>query len=165
MQVNIPAGVEDGTRIRLAGEGEAGLRGAPQGDLYIFLSVQPHRIFVRDGAHIHCKVPIPMTVAALGGQIEVPTVDGGRARVAIPAGTQSGAQFRLRAKGMSQLRSAVRGDMLIEAHIETPVNLSKRQQEILREFEAAGTKGKPTSPESEGFFSKVREFWGDLTEK
>lgn len=165
LQVNIPPGVEDGTRIRLAGEGEAGLRGAPQGDLYIFLSVQPHRIFQRDAAHIHCKVPIPMTVAALGGQIEVPTVDGGRARVAIPQGTQSGAQFRLRGKGMSQLRSTQRGDMFIEAHIETPVNLSKRQQELLREFDEAGTKGKSTSPESEGFFAKVREFWDGLTEK
>ena len=165
LQVNIPAGVEDGTRIRLAGEGEAGLRGAPQGDLYIFLSVQPHRIFQRDGQHIHCKVPIPMTTAALGGQIEVPTVDGGRARVAIPQGTQSGAQFRLRGKGMSQLRSGHRGDMFIEAAIETPVNLSKRQHDLLREFEEAGTKGKPTSPESEGFFAKVREFWDDLTEK
>jgi molecular chaperone DnaJ len=165
LQVNIPPGVEEGTRIRLAGEGEAGLRGAPQGDLYIFLSVQPHRIFQRDGAHIHCKVPIPMTTAALGGQIEVPTVDGGRARVAIPQGTQSGAQFRLRGKGMSQLRTAHRGDMFIEAHVETPVNLSKRQQELLDEFEAAGTKGKPISPESEGFFARVREFWDGLTEK
>ena len=165
LQVNIPPGVEEGTRIRLAGEGEAGLRGAPQGDLYIFLSVQPHRLFQRDGAHIHCKVPIPMITAALGGQIEVPTVDGGRARVAIPAGTQSGAQFRLRGKGMSVLRSSQRGDMMIEASIETPVNLSKRQQELLHEFEAAGTKGKPISPESEGFFAKVREFWDDLTEK
>jgi len=127
--------------------------------------VQPHRIFQRDGQHIHCKVPIPMTTAALGGQIEVPTVDGGRARVAIPQGTQSGAQFRLRGKGMSQLRSGHRGDMFIEAAIETPVNLSKRQHDLLREFEEAGTKGKPTSPESEGFFAKVREFWDDLTEK
>jgi molecular chaperone DnaJ len=165
LQVNIPAGVEEGTRIRLAGEGEAGLRGAPAGDLYIFLAIQPHRLFQRDGANIFCKVPLPMTTAALGGQIEVPTVDGGRARVSIPAGTQSGAQFRLRGKGMSVLRSQSRGDMFIEAAVETPVNLTKRQQELLKEFEEAGPKGRSTSPESEGFFAKVREFWDDLTEK
>ncbi len=163
LQVNIPAGVEEGTRIRLAGEGEAGLRGAPHGDLYIFLAIQPHHLFQRDAANIFCKVPLPMTTAALGGQIEVPTVDGGRARVTIPAGTQSGAQFRLRGKGMSVLRSPSRGDMFIEAAVETPVNLSKRQQELLKEFDEAGAKGKSTSPESEGFFSKVKEFWDGLT--
>jgi len=165
LQVNIPAGVEEGTRIRLASEGEAGLRGAPPGDLYIFLAIQPHHLFLRDGANIYCKVPLPMTTAALGGQIEVPTVDGGRARVTIPAGTQSGAQFRLRGKGMSVLRSPSRGDMFIEAAVETPVNLSRRQQELLREFDEAGAKGKSTSPESEGFFTKVKEFWDGLTEK
>ncbi|MBL8706277.1 MAG: molecular chaperone DnaJ [Rhodospirillales bacterium] len=165
LQVNIPAGVEEGTRIRLAGEGEAGLRGAPAGDLYIFLAIQPHHLFQRDGANIFCKVPLPMTTAALGGQVEVPTVDGGRAKVTIPAGTQSGAQFRLRGKGMSVLRAQSRGDMFIEAAVETPVNLSKRQQELLREFDEAGSKGKSTSPESEGFFSKVKEFWDGLTEK
>lgn len=165
LQVNIPAGVEEGTRIRLAGEGEAGLRGAPPGDLYIFLAIKPHRLFQRDGANIFCKVPIPMTTAALGGHIEVPTVDGGRARVNIPEGTQSSAQFRLRGKGMSVLRSAARGDMFIEAAVETPVNLTKRQQELLREFEEASPKGRSTSPESEGFFAKVKEFWDDLTEK
>jgi molecular chaperone DnaJ len=163
LQVNIPAGVEEGTRIRLAGEGEAGLRGAPPGDLYIFLAIQPHHLFQRDGANIFCKVPLPMTTAALGGQIEVPTVDGGRARVTIPSGTQSGAQFRLRGKGMSVLRAQNRGDMFIEAAVETPVNLSKRQQELLKEFDEAGSKGKSTSPESEGFFSKVKEFWDGLT--
>jgi len=163
LQVNIPAGVEEGTRIRLAGEGEAGLRGAPPGDLYIFLAIQPHHLFQRDGANIFCKVPLPMTTAALGGQVEVPTVDGGRAKVTIPAGTQAGAQFRLRGKGMSVLRSQSRGDMFIEAAVETPVNLSKRQQELLREFDEAGAKGKSTSPESEGFFSKVKEFWDGLT--
>lgn len=163
LQVNIPAGVEEGTRIRLAGEGEAGLRGAPPGDLYIFLAIQPHHLFQRDGANIFCKVPLPMTTAALGGQVEVPTVDGGRAKVTIPAGTQAGAQFRLRGKGMSVLRSQSRGDMFIEAAVETPVNLSKRQQELLREFDEAGSKGKSTSPESEGFFSKVKEFWDGLT--
>jgi len=161
LSVNIPAGVEEGTRIRLAGEGEAGLRGSAPGDLYIFLSVTPHRLFQRDGANVHCRVPIPMTTASLGGQIEVPTIDGSRARVTIPAGTQSGHQFRLKSKGMSVLRSPARGDMYIEAVVETPVNLNKRQQELLREFEAAGG-GAKTSPESEGFFARVREFWDDL---
>ncbi|HLY54501.1 MAG TPA: molecular chaperone DnaJ [Stellaceae bacterium] len=163
LSVNIPAGVEDGTRIRLAGEGEAGLRGSAPGDLYIFLSVAPHRLFLRDGANLHCRVPIPMTAAALGGQIEVPAIDGSRARVTIPPGTQTGHQFRLRGKGMSVLRSAQRGDMYIEAGIETPVNLTRRQQELLREFEAEGEEGR-TSPESTGFFARVKEFWQDLKE-
>jgi len=161
LSVNIPAGVEEGTRIRLAGEGEAGIRGSQPGDLYIFLSVTPHRIFQRDAANIHCRVPIPMTTASLGGQIEVPTIDGARARVTIPPGTQSGHQFRLKSKGMSVLRSPARGDMYIEAVVETPVNLTKRQQELLREFEGEGG-GAKTSPESEGFFARVREFWDDL---
>ncbi len=161
LSVNIPAGVEDGTRIRLAGEGEAGLRGSAPGDLYIFLSVSPHRLFQRDGANIHCRVPIPMTTAALGGSLEVPTIDGVRGKVTIPPGTQSGHQFRLKGKGMSVLRSPARGDMYIEAVIETPVALNKRQQELLKEFERAGDKDK-TSPESEGFFARVKEFWEDL---
>jgi len=163
LSVNIPAGVEDGTRIRLGGEGEAGVRGALAGDLYMFISVTPHRIFQRDGANIYCRVPIPFTTAALGGTIEVPSVDGSRARVTVPAGTQSGHQFRLRSKGMTVLRSAARGDMFIEATVETPVNLNKRQQELLREFEKAGEAGK-THPESEGFFAKVKEFFEDLRE-
>ncbi|HLI10141.1 MAG TPA: molecular chaperone DnaJ [Alphaproteobacteria bacterium] len=163
LSVSIPAGVEDGTRIRLAGEGEAGLRGAPAGDLYIFLSIKPHLFFRRDGANIFCRVPIPMTTAALGGTIEVPAVDGTRARVNVPAGTQTSHQFRLRGKGMSVLRSNGRGDMYIEAVVETPVNLSKRQRDLLREFEEAGG-GKSNSPESAGFFAKVRELWDDLTE-
>ncbi len=161
LNVNIPAGVEDGTRIRLSGEGEAGLRGGPAGDLYIFLSCQPHRIFRRDGANLHLRVPLAMTTAALGGTIEVPTIDEGRARVSIPAGTQSGHQFRLKGKGMSVLRSTSRGDMYVQIQIETPVNLSKRQQELLREFEKSGGK-KSHSPESEGFFSRVKELWEDL---
>jgi len=161
LSVTIPPGVEDGTRIRLAGEGEAGLRGSSAGDLYIFLSVSPHKLFQRDGANVHCRVPIPMTTAALGGQVEVPTIDGSRARVTIPAGTQSGHQFRLRAKGMSVLRSPARGDMYIEAVVETPRNLTKHQQDLLREFEKVGETAK-TSPDSEGFFARVREFWDDL---
>jgi len=163
LSVAIPAGVEDGTRIRLAGEGEAGLRGAPPGDLYIFVSIAPHRFFQRDAANIYCRVPIPMTTATLGGAIEVPAVDGSRAKVSVPAGTQTGHQFRLRGKGMSVLRSPARGDMYIEVVVETPVNLTKRQQELLREFEGAGT-AKDHSPQSEGFFAKVRELWADLRE-
>ena len=163
LSVNIPAGVEDGIRMRLAGEGEVGVRGAAAGDLFVFISVTPHRIFQRDGGHIHCRVPLPMTTAALGGTIEVPTVDGGRTRVTVPAGTQSGHQFRLRSKGMTVLRSAARGDMFIEAVVETPVNLSKRQQELLREFEKEG-ENRRTHPESEGFFARVKEFFEDLRE-
>jgi molecular chaperone DnaJ len=160
LNVNIPAGVEDGTRIRLAGEGEAGLRGAPPGDLYIFLGISPHSYFQRDGADIHCRVPIAMTTAALGGVIEVPSIDGTRARVTVPAGTQTGHQFRLRGKGMSVLRSNQRGDLFIEAIVETPVNLTKQQQELLRQFEKGGSAD--TSPESAGFFAKVKELWADL---
>jgi molecular chaperone DnaJ len=163
LSVNIPPGVEDGTRIRLSGEGEVGAHGAAPGDLYIFISISQHPIFQRDGANIYCRVPIPITSAALGGTIEVPTVEGVRARVTVPAGTQSGHQFRLRGKGMSVLRSNVRGDMFIEAIVETPVNLTKRQQELLREFEKEGENRK-TSPQSEGFFARVREFFEDLRE-
>ena len=163
LQVNIPAGVEDGTRIRLASEGEAGLRGSPPGDLYIFLSIAQHRFFHRDGAEIYCKVPIPMTKAALGGSVEVPSIDGGRARVTIAPGAQTGQQFRLRGKGMSVMRSKSRGDMYIQLTVETPVNLTKRQQQLLKDFEGEAV-GEKTSPESEGFFSRVKEFWEDLTE-
>jgi molecular chaperone DnaJ len=157
LSVSIPAGVEEGTRIRLAGEGEAGVRGGASGDLYIFLSVKPHRFFLRDGANIQCKVPIPMTVAALGGQLEVPTIDGTVARITVQAGTQSGHAVRLRGKGMTVLRSPARGDMVIEMAIETPQHLTKKQQELLREFEKAGDKDR-TSPASEGFFSRMKEF-------
>ena len=163
LSVNIPAGVEDGIRIRLAGEGEVGVRGSAAGDLYIFVTVSPHPIFQRDGAHIHCRVPISIATAALGGTIEVPTVEGSRTKVTVPAGTQSGRQFRLRGKGMTVLRSALRGDMFIEAVVETPVNLTKRQQELLREFEKESESAR-THPESEGFFARVKEFFEDLRE-
>jgi molecular chaperone DnaJ len=156
LSVNIPAGVEDGTRIRLAGEGEAGTRGGPTGDLYIFISVRAHEFFQREGADLFCKVPISMATAALGGEIEVPTIDGKKARVTIPDGTQSGKQFRLKAKGMPVLRSAQHGDMYIQVSVETPVNLTRRQRELLREFD--GQAGN-NSPESEGFFSKAKAFW------
>jgi molecular chaperone DnaJ len=156
LSVNIPQGVEDGTRIRLANEGEAGLRGGPSGDLYIFLSVRPHEFFQRDGADLFCKVPISMPTAVLGGDIEVPTIDGKKARVSIPEGTQTGKQFRLKSKGMPVLRSSQHGDMYIQVAVETPVNLTRRQRDILREFE----KDSPhNSPESEGFFAKAKAFW------
>ena len=160
LAVNIPRGVEDGTRIRLSGEGEAGTRGGPPGDLYIFVSIAAHDIFQREAANIFCRVPIPMTTAALGGSIEVPTVDGGRAKVTIPAGCQSGRQFRLRGKGMPALRGGGRGDMYIQTGVETPVNLSRRQRELLQQFDAAANAR--TNPESEGFFAKVKELWEDL---
>ncbi len=156
LSVNIPAGVEDGTRIRLAGEGEAGLRGGPTGDLYIFLSIRPHEFFQRDGADLFCRVPISMATAALGGDIEVPTIDGKKARVTIPDGTQTGKQFRLRGKGMPVLRSTQHGDMYIQTAVETPVNLSRKQRELLQEFER---EARNNSPQSEGFFAKARAFW------
>jgi molecular chaperone DnaJ len=166
LKVTIPAGVEDGTRIRLSGEGEAGSMGGQTGDLYIFVAVAPHRMFKRDGADLHLRVPIPMATAALGGSVEVPTIEGKRAKVTVPKGTQSGHQFRLRGKGMSVLRSQARGDMYIDVNVETPVNLSKRQEELLREFQGEKpVKGQSTtSPESEGFFSRVKELWDDLTD-
>lgn len=162
LAASIPPGVEDGTRIRLAGEGEAGFRGGPAGDLYIFLSLAPHKIFRRDGANIYCTAPIKFATASLGGHLEVPTIDGGRVKVTIPEGTQTGHQFRLRGKGMSVLRSSARGDMYIEVHVETPVNLSKKQKDMLREFEKGETG--QTSPQADGFFAKVKEFWEDLKE-
>ncbi|MCD6075194.1 MAG: chaperone protein DnaJ [Rhodospirillales bacterium] len=161
LSVTVPPGVEEGTRIRLAGEGEAGLNGAPPGDLYIFIAIAPHNVFHRDGANIYCKVPLPFTTAALGGQIEVPSIDGSRARITIPAGTQSGHQFRLKGKGMSILRSKERGDMFVQAAIETPVNLTKRQKELLAEFDGESGTAK-NNPESEGFFAKVKDLWEDL---
>lgn len=157
LSVNIPAGVEDGTRIRLAGEGEAGLRGGPAGDLYIFLSIKPDTFFQRDGSDLFCRVPISMVTAALGGQIDVPTLEGAVTRVKIPVGTETGKQFRLKGKGMPVLRSKVTGDLYIQVEVETPKNLSKRQRELLEEFEKESHK--ETSPESHGFFHRVKEFF------
>ena len=125
LSVNIPAGVETGTRIRLAGEGEAGMRGGPTGDLYIFIEVSEHNLFQRDGTNLYCRVPVSMSAAALGGEVEVPTIDGGRSRVKIPSGSQSGRQMRLRSKGMPALRGGAHGDMFIELAVETPVNLTQ----------------------------------------
>ncbi len=159
LSVNIPAGVETGTRIRLAGEGEAGLRGGPSGDLYIFIQVAEHPLFERDGVHLHCRVPVSMSTAALGGDIEVPTIDGGRSRVKIPAGSQSGRQMRLRNKGMPALRGAGHGDMYIELAVETPVNLTGKQKELLKEFEKLSEEN---NPEGTDFFSKVKTFWDGM---
>jgi len=160
LSVNIPAGVEDGTRIRLAGEGEAGLRGGPAGDLYIFLEVAPHEFFQRDGADLHCRVPVSMVSAALGGEFEVPAIDGSKVRVNVPAGTQTGRRFRLSGKGMPVLRSKQTGDMYVQVVVETPQNLTKRQRELLAEFEKLSSE--ETQPESVGFFSRVKEFLDGL---
>jgi len=156
LSVNIPPGIEDGTRIRLAGEGEAGLRGGPPGDLYIFLSIKPHEFFQRDGADIFCRVPVSMTTASLGGEFQVPTIDGGKTRVKIPDGTQSGKQFRLKGKGMPVLRSSRVGDMYIQVVVETPRALTRRQRELLEEFEQASSA--ENTPESTGFSARVRDF-------
>ena len=161
LQVSIPAGIETGTRIRLAGEGEAGVRSGPPGDLYVFLTIKPHRFFQREGANLHCHVPVPMHIVALGGTIEVPTIDGKRMKVTIPAGTQTGQQFRLKGKGMTVLRAPNRGDMFVEVAVETPVNLTKKQKELLQEFVAESIDSK-TNPQSHGFFAKVKELWEDL---
>lgn len=161
LQVKIPAGVDDGTRIRVKEEGEAGLRGGPPGDLYVFLSVKPHPFFQREGANLYCRAPVAMTVAALGGAVEVPTIEGKRIKVSVPAGTQTGQQFRLKGKGMSVLSSSARGDMFVEIVVETPVNLTKKQKDLLQEFQGDAPASK-NSPQSSGFFDKVKDLWEDL---
>ncbi len=161
LSVNIPPGVEDGTRIRLAGEGEAGVRGGPAGDLYIFLSIGAHPFFQREGADLHCRVPVSMVTAALGGEFEVPTIDGGKTRVKVPEGTQSGRRFRLQGKGMPVLRARQTGDMYVQVAVETPQNLSKKQRELLTEFDSLSSK--ETQPEASGFFGKVKEFLDGLS--
>jgi molecular chaperone DnaJ len=160
LAVEIPRGVDDGTRIRVAGEGDAGARGGPPGDLYVFLSVKPHKLYRREGQHLHCRVPIPMTTAALGGEIEVPTLDAGHARIVIPPGCQTGKQFRLKGKGMPALQAAGFGDLYVQASVETPVKLTKRQRELLQEFASAG--GTETSPEAASFFAKVKDMVSNL---
>jgi molecular chaperone DnaJ len=162
LSVNIPAGIEDGTRIRLQGEGEAGTRGGPAGDLYMFLSVKPHEFFQRDGADLYCAVPISMTTAALGGTIDVATLDGTKSRVTVPEGTQAGKQFRLKAKGMPVLRSAQVGDLYIQVQIETPQKLNKRQRELLQEFEQISSQD--NNPESTGFFARMKDFFDTLSD-
>lgn len=159
LSVNIPAGVETGTRIRLAGEGEAGMRGGPSGDLYIFIEVKEHALFQRDGLHLYCRIPVSMIGAALGSEVEVPTIDGGKARVKVPAGSQTGKQMRLRGKGMPALRGGGSGDMVIELAVETPVNLTARQRDLLREFEKLSEEN---NPEGNSFFAKVKGFWDGM---
>ena len=160
LSVNIPPGVEDGTRIRLAGEGEAGVRGGPAGDLYIFLSLATHEFFQRDGADLHCRVPISVVTAALGGAFEVPTIDGAKTKVKVPEGTQSGRRFRLHGRGMPVLRSKQTGDMYVQVMVETPQNLTKKQKELLTEFEKISSQ--ENNPESAGFFARVKDFFEGL---
>jgi molecular chaperone DnaJ len=160
LSVNIPAGVEDGTRIRLAGEGEAGVRGGPPGDLYIFLSIGSHPFFQREGADLHCRVPVSMVTAAMGGDCEVPTIDGGKTKVKVPEGTQSGRRFRLQGKGMPVLRARQNGDMYVQVLVETPQKLTKKQRDLLAEFDRLSST--ETHPESAGFLGKVKEFLDGL---
>ncbi|MDR3535257.1 MAG: molecular chaperone DnaJ [Acetobacteraceae bacterium] len=159
LQDTIRAGVEDGTRIRLAGEGESGGQGTQNGDLYVHVAIRPHEFFQREAANILMRVPLRMTQAALGGDIEVPVIDGTKAKVKIPPGTQTGDQFRLRGKGFSVLRSPARGDMFIQVAVETPQNLSAKQRELLEAFETEAEKHAKGSPDHEGFFAKVKEFF------
>ena len=162
LNVSIPKGVESGTRIRLTGEGEAGERGAPAGDLYVFITVKPHKFFEREGADLHAQVPIKFTTAALGGALEVPTIGGGKVKLTIPEGTQGGHQFRLRGKGMPTLHSSFNGDMYVHTKIETPVKLSKEQKELLQQFDE--TCPKSANPQTESFFQKAKDLWNDLTD-
>lgn len=165
LDVNIPAGVEDGTRIRLSGQGDAAPKSVgphgQRGDLYIFISVSPHDLFEREGANLFCHAPLPMTCAALGGEIELPTIDGGRTKVKIPAGSQTGRRMRLRGKGMSTLRSSQRGDMYVELSVETPSGLNARQKELLEEFRKEGG-DVSCSPEANSFLDKAKTFWDGL---
>ena len=133
------------------------MRGGPAGDLYIFVTVSPHPIFTRDGNNLYTKIPVPMTVAALGDKIEVPTIEGKLARLSIEAGTQSGRQFRMRGKGMPALRRGAVGDQIVEVQVETPTNLSKKQKDLLQSFADAGN----ASPESDSFIERVKRIWAD----
>ncbi|GAB4531664.1 MAG: molecular chaperone DnaJ [Parvularculaceae bacterium] len=156
LRVDIPAGVENGARIRLLGEGEPGRNGGPAGDLYVFVSVRDHDLFEREGADLYCRAPISMATAALGGEIEAPTIDGGRVKIKIPAGAQTGKQFRLRDRGMPILRRQERGDLYVELFVETPTKLNARQKELLKEFcEAGGGE----CPQTQGFFDRAKAFW------
>ena len=163
ISVTIPSGVDTGTRIRISGEGEPGKRGANNGDLYIFVDIKKDRLFEREEENIYCQIPISITAAILGGEIEVPTIEGKKARLTIPPGTQSQTQFRLRGKGMSILRKSGRGDMYIEVGVEIPINLTREQKSILKEFEKEGGTSRLHSPKSQSFFQKIKEVWEDLT--
>ena len=156
LAVSVPAGVETGTRIRLSGEGEAGQNGGASGDLYVIVDVKAHALFQREGANLFCRVPLPMTLAALGGSIDVPTIDGVMAPMKVDAGVQSGHRVRMKHKGMSILRSQNRGDLYVEISVETPVHLTKRQKELLQEF-AVEAETHKTNPVCDGFFKKVKE--------
>ena len=164
LKINIPKGIDSGRRIRLTGEGEAGVRGAESGDLYVLVTVTPHELFKRDSANLYCRVPIAMTTAALGGEIEVPTIGGKSKKIKIPAGTQTGQQLRLKEQGMPVMQSNAFGDMYLEIFVETPVNLNKKQQEVFKKLdeEIGGKDGKKYSPESSGFFDKMKDIWSDL---
>lgn len=164
LSVKIPAGVDTGDRIRLSGEGEAGEAGAPAGDLYVQMHVRDHDIFVRDGNNLFCEVPISYSAAALGGEVEVPTLDG-RVKLKIPAETQTGRMFRLKGKGVRSARNGQLGDLVCKVYIETPVNLTDEQKELLRQLEEScgGSAAKKHRPKSEGFFDGVKRFFDDLT--
>lgn len=169
LNVNVPRGVDDGTRIRVAGEGEAGSRGGPPGDLYIFVHMKPHSFFKRDGTTLFTTAPISITTAALGGEIEVPTLDREAAAIRIPHGTQSGKQFRVRGKGMPALNGGREGggfgDLVVQIDVETPVKLTKRQRELLEEFQALeAEEGGNNTPRQSGFFDKLRDAWNELTD-
>lgn len=166
LKVSIPRGISPGQRIRLAGEGEAGMRGGPSGDLYVLVNVKAHKFFQRDGVNLFCRVPIPMVTATLGGEIEVPTIAGSRTKMKIPAGTQTGQQFRLKGKGMPVMRAESMGDMYIEIFVETPVNLSGKQKDLFKKLadDLGDNNGGKHSPESSSFVSKVKELWKDLTD-
>ena len=155
LSVTVPAGIEDGQRIRLGGEGEPGMKNGPKGDLYIFVSVKEHDIFERDGQTLFARTPVPMCTAALGGEIEMPTIDGGKMRVSIPEGAQTGKRMRLKGKGMPTLRGGASGDMVVELFVETPTHLSSKQKELLKQF--ASECGDKCHPESQGFFKKVKK--------
>jgi molecular chaperone DnaJ len=168
LSVRIPAGVDDGARIRLAGEGDAGQRGGPRGDLYIFLSVAPHDLFERDGLDLLCTVPVPMATAVLGGDIEAPCLTGGencdgecRMKVKVAEGVQTGKTVRLKGRGMPSLRSRERGDLVVELFVETPTQLSQRQRELMREF--ADLTGEAQHPKSANFVGKAKRFWSNVT--
>ena len=169
LSVDVPAGIEDGTRIRLSGEGEAGPRGGPEGDLYIFVNVEDHDLFERDGGDLYCMMPIPMTTAALGGEFETPTIDGGRVKISVPEGAQTGKRFRVRARGMSQLDASGRadirrrGDLYVEVQVETPTGLNAEQKDLLKKFCEAGG-GEAACPQSRGFFERAKNFWDNVTD-
>lgn len=165
VQISIPAGIAEGQRIRLGGEGEAGVRGGPAGDLFVLINIKPHKFFRREGSNLHCRVPVPMTTAALGGNLDVPTIEGQKSSIKIPSGTQTGQQLRLKSKGMNIMRSEQRGDMFVEIFVETPVNLDKKQTDLMKQLDESLEKaGRKNTPQSEGFFTKVKDLWSDLKE-